>query len=147
MRFLGSSSTIRMFMSSSPEADSRSGRSPDAVRATGKLRIFSSFEAAVFMGVLSWQGGRGQSSAEQPYPHQRQELVGIHRLGDIVARTGVETLLAVTLHCFGGEREYRERAGLRVYADFSDRLVAVHVGHHDVHEDDGEIRCPLNDLN
>jgi hypothetical protein len=45
---------------------------------------------------------------EQPDPQQRQQLFGIHGLGNIIARPGVETLFAVAFHCFRRERNNRE---------------------------------------
>ena len=38
-----------------------------------------------------------------------QQLVGVHRLGDVVRRAGFQTLLAVALHRLGRQREDRQR--------------------------------------
>src|SRR6187397_2911267 len=46
----------------------------------------------------------------EPHPQQRQKLLGIHRLGDVVARAGFDALLAVALHRLGGQRDDRKAA-------------------------------------
>src|SRR5688572_15425354 len=45
------------------------------------------------------------ASAEQPHAHQREQLLGVHWLGDVVAGAGIETLLPVALHGACSESE------------------------------------------
>ena len=79
----------------------------------------------------------------QPDAQQRQQLVGVDRLGDVVARAGLEALLAVALHRLRGQRDHREVLPLGALADAAQRLVAVHLRHHDVHQDDVDVRVLL----
>ena len=66
-------------------------------------------------------------------------MFGVHRLGQILRCACFETLLAVALHRFRGERDDGQAAELRVLPDDLHGFVAVHLGHHDVHQDDGEV--------
>ena len=54
-----------------------------------------------------------RSSAVQPYAQQRQQLLGVDRLRDVVGRAGLQALLAVALHRLGRQRQNRQRAELR----------------------------------
>src|SRR5436190_18835358 len=107
------------------------------VVSTGPGTVGSSLDADMAPRGWSWGliGPRDRvaaASTEEPDPHQRQQLIGVHRLGDVVAGAGVEALLPVSLHRLRGEREDRQRAQARLAADLAHRLVAVHVRHHDV---------------
>src|SRR5579862_4556702 len=86
-------------------------------------------------------------SRVEPHPQQRQQLVGIHRLGDVIRRAGLQTLLAVAFHGLRGERDDRQAAEARILADEPHGFVAVHLRHHDVHQDQREVRRAFDDLN
>src|SRR5258707_15099091 len=79
------------------------------------------------------------SLAEEPYPHKGQELLGVDRFRDVVRGACFQTLLAVALHGFRSERQYRQRAEHGIIADFTHCLVAVHFGHHDFHQNHAQI--------
>ena len=83
---------------------------------------------------------------EQPDAHQRQQLLGVHRLGDVVGGAGVQALLAVAFHRLGGQGQDRQRAELGILADLAHGLVAVHLGHHDVHEHHAQVGSVLDQL-
>ena len=55
-------------------------------------------------------GGSGLGAARrvQPDAQQREQLLGVDRLGDVVGRAGLDALLAVALHRLGGERDDRQ---------------------------------------
>src|SRR5687768_8625014 len=78
-RFRASSSTMRILTTSSAM---QSGLLPFAIFVTFALSI-------------------------KPDAQQRQQLVGVHRLGDVVGGAGLQTLLTIALHGLGGQRENR----------------------------------------
>jgi hypothetical protein len=80
------------------------------------------------------------SSSVQPHAQQGQQLLRFDGLGDVVGGAGLEALLAVALHRLGGQGDDREVGEARVLADLAGGLVAVHLGHHDVHQDDVDVR-------
>src|SRR4030095_9083644 len=69
-------------------------------------------------------------SAVQPHPHQRPQLLGVDRLGDVVRSAAFQALLAVALHRLRGEGDDRQQPELRIAADPPHRLVAVPSPHH-----------------
>src|SRR6267143_4369000 len=85
-------------------------------------------------------------STEQPHSHQRQQLVRVHGLGDVIACAGIETCLAVSRHCLRCECQDRESPGSWVLADIPNCLVPVHIRHHNVHEHDSQIGCSGDDF-
>ena len=48
----------------------------------------------------------------KPDSEQREQLFGVHRLGDIVTRSGLQAPLTIAFHCLGSERENRQGAKL-----------------------------------
>src|SRR2546430_5211609 len=66
--------------------------------------------------------------AVQPRPYQRQQLLGVNRLGDVVRSPRFQALLAVALHGLGGEGDDRQLPELMLAADAAHGLVAVHFG-------------------
>src|SRR5580658_2808145 len=47
----------------------------------------------------------------------REELLQVHRLGDVIGSAGLDTFCAVTLHCLGGKGDDRQRAEPRLLAN------------------------------
>ena len=89
-----------------------------------------------WLAIAYSTGGRGPLLV-QPHAHEREELLEVDRLGDVVRRAGRDRLLAVALHRLRGQGDDREaRANSRHRADRARRLVAVHLGHHHVHQDE-----------
>src|SRR5256885_6439699 len=83
--------------------------------------------------------------AVQPRPYQRQQLLGVHRLGDVVRSPRFQALLAVALHGLGGEGDDRQQPELMLAADAAHGLVAVHFRHHDRSEEHtSELQSPCN---
>src|SRR5262245_63233318 len=72
--------------------------------------------------------------AEEPDAQQRKQLIGVHRLGNIIRCAGFETFLAVAFHGFCRQGEYRQEPVQAVTPDFADGFIAVHLRHHDVHQ-------------
>ena len=62
------------------------------------------------------------------------QLTRIHRLRNVVARAGIETLLSIALHRLCGKCKDRQRAKFGSLSDLTHGFVAVHFRHHDVHE-------------
>src|SRR3954467_5977223 len=69
-------------------------------------------------------------SVVQPHPHQRQQLLDVDRLGDVVRGAGGYAALAVALHGLGRQGDDGERRVLVVGADDARGLVAVEARHH-----------------
>src|SRR5205807_1451661 len=82
----------------------------------------------------------------QPRPYQGQQLLGVHRLGDVVRSPRLEALLAVALHGLGGEGDDRQQPELMLAADAAHGLVAVHFRHHDIHQHQRQILGALDQL-
>src|SRR5258705_4440302 len=76
----------------------------------------------------------------QPDSHQRKKLVGVDRLRDVVGGSRDDRLLAVALHRLRRERDDRKLLERLLGADDPHRLVAVHARHHDVHQDEVDLR-------
>src|SRR5438270_4849970 len=62
----------------------------------------------------------------KPGTEQRQQLLGVHRLGDVVGGAGLQALLAVALHGLRGQRDDGQVLQAVDAADRGHRLVAVH---------------------
>src|SRR5665213_4046565 len=72
----------------------------------------------------------------QPYTYQGQKLLYVERLGDIVIGACGEALFLVIFHGFSGKRNDWKLAPLVAFTDFVHRRDAIHLGHHDVHQDE-----------
>src|ERR1700730_2001650 len=72
----------------------------------------------------------------EPHPQRRQQLVGIDWLRQIVGRPGLQALLAITFHRLRRQCYYRQTPQFWLCANHFDRLITVHLWHHDVHEHD-----------
>src|SRR5688500_1376033 len=67
-------------------------------------------------------------SAGQPHAEQRQELLQIDRLRDVVRRAGLDAFLAVVLHRLGRDRDDGQVPELIEPADDAHGVVAVKLG-------------------
>src|SRR5262249_22193888 len=74
--------------------------------------------------------------AIDPGRHDLQQLVEVDGFRDVVAGTGGEARLPVTGHRLGGQEDHRQLGEAAVAPDHPGGLVAVHVGHHRVHQHD-----------
>ena len=99
------------------------------------------------------QGRRGVArercaagSAMEPDPQQRDQAPDVEGLRDVVRRAGRDALLAVALHRLGGQGDDRQRGVARVGADAPHRLVAVHLRHHHVHQDEVDLGMAVEHL-
>src|SRR5262249_53887501 len=63
--------------------------------------------------------------------------------GHVIGRAGLQALLTVALHRLGGERDDRQQAELVIAADAPHGLVAIHLGHHDIHQHQRQIASAL----
>jgi hypothetical protein len=77
----------------------------------------------------------------QPAFHAVEEFLGVDGLGYVVAGACVDVFFSVALHGAGGYGDYREVGEAGHLADGAGCLVAVHEGHHHVHEDQVDIAC------
>src|SRR6476620_10227311 len=82
----------------------------------------------------------------QPDSHQRKELVGVDRLRYVVGGPRGDRLLAIALHCLRREGDDRQLLERLIAADDPHRLVAVHARHHDVHQDEVDLRMLPQEL-
>src|SRR4051794_41519744 len=80
----------------------------------------------------------------EPDAHEGEELVDIDRLRDVVGGPRGNALLAVPLHRLSSEGHDRKLFKLRHRAHRSRRLVAVHLRHHDVHQDEAYVGVRLD---
>ncbi len=85
-------------------------------------------------------------SSVQPHPQERQQLVCVHGLGDVVRRPGLETFLTIAFHGLRRQGQNGQPAERRMAADFTYCLVTVHLGHHDVYQYQAKVRCLLDQL-
>src|SRR5688572_9885607 len=93
---------------------------PGKTRSSNRVFEGASMEASV--------------SAGQPHAEQRQELLQIDRLRDVVRGAGLDAFLAVVLHRLGGDRDDGQVPELIEPADDPHGVVAVELRHHDVHQ-------------
>src|SRR5713101_2821363 len=77
-----------------------------------------------------------ESLPVQPCAQDGQHLIDVHRLGEVVPGARLERLLPVPLHRLGRHGDDRQVPGAVDLPDRAHRVVAVHVGHHDVDEHD-----------
>jgi hypothetical protein len=93
-------------------------------------------ELLALRGLLGRRALGARDRRAHPLAQHRLELVGRHRLGDVVVHAGLEALLAVALHGARGHRDDRDAAGAArlALADLARRLVAVHPRHLAVHQ-------------
>ena len=87
-----------------------------------------------------------RGSARQPDPQHRQQLLRIHRFGKVVRCTRFQALLAIALHRLGRQSDDRQGSKALIAADRTGRLVSVHLRHHDVHEDEVDVRSAFQDV-
>src|SRR5262245_38695929 len=99
-------SPVRIHLSASlPEATAptlRSGPLSSSCIAS-KLRGSSSTTSTFAFGGLDMGGSGGQS-----HPQQRQQLLHVHGLGNVVGGPGLDALLPIALHRFRGHRDDRQ---------------------------------------
>ena len=76
----------------------------------------------------------------QPRLEGREELGGVDRLRNVVVGAGIDAALALAGRHLAGDGDDRERLELLDRPDGADGLVAVHDRHHDVHQDDVDVR-------
>src|SRR4051812_42989637 len=106
------------------ESSARSRRYPGSPRIASRASRFRGSSSTSRMSI----GGGIVHLAVEPDPQQRQELLGVDRLGDVARATRLEALLPIALHRLGGEGNDRQRAQRGIRADLTHRLVAVHLG-------------------
>jgi hypothetical protein len=103
------------------------------------------------MSCWSSAGGSGCASSLgpahalwSPLFQSASEFRGPYRLAHVIVHASGKTFFAVALHGVGGHRDdvdwaaaFKSRAALLLaQADFRRRFVAVHLGHHAIHEYD-----------
>src|SRR3954471_7840771 len=125
-RFAGWSSTMRMFARGA-------GR-----RASGGFPAVSIVErlGSTWSFLLQELRARLSRLTADPEVNEIEQPLGVDRLGDVVGGACREALLTVFLQRLGGDGDDRLATQGRVGADRADGLVAIHPGHHDVHEDE-----------
>src|SRR5260370_4684053 len=74
--------------------------------------------------VLALEGLIRRGLARQPVPELAHQLLGVHRLGQVVGRAGLDALLPITLHGFGGHPDDRQAPAPPVLAHRPHRLQA-----------------------
>src|SRR6516225_1569745 len=79
-------------------------------------------------------------SAVQPHTDCEKQLFGIDRFGKVVGRAGFEAFFAVALHRLGSQRDDGKPGEQGILPDDANRLVAVHLRHHDIHQNNCDFR-------
>src|SRR5580658_2671403 len=87
-----------------------------------------------------------QESAVQPHVQSREQLLCVNRLGQILGCTCFETSLAIALHCFCSESNNGQPSQCRILANHLHGFIAVHLRHHDIHENNCQVRSGLDGL-
>src|SRR5882762_9499575 len=90
------------------------------------------------MFTRSFDGFAMSSSAStmEPSSQHGEHLFRIHRLRQVIPRPGLDAPFAVALHRLGGHGDDRHAIHSGDLPRFAHQLETVHVGHHDVHEND-----------
>ena len=76
----------------------------------------------------------------QPHAYREQQLLGIDRFGQVVGRAGFKAFFTIAFHRFGSQRDDGKADELRILSDNANRLEAVHLRHHDIHQHDCNFR-------
>ena len=84
------------------------------------------------------RGGR-----RQPWPQGGQELGRVDGLREVVVGPGLDAALAFARHDLAGDGNDGKLGEPPVGPDGADGVVSVHDRHHDVHEDDVDVRRAL----
>src|SRR6202030_3560479 len=77
--------------------------------------------------------------AMQPHPQSGHQLLDVDRFRQVVGSSRVEAFLAISLHGLRRQRQNRQAAMAGIGTNGLDGFVAIHAGHHDIHQDDGDI--------
>src|SRR4051795_10080209 len=121
-------SASRARRASSPDSAVTSRASSGSSTAVRASRVSGRSSTSRTLGRSGTAGGRVMIPASlQPHPHERQELVHVHRLGDVVGGPRGDALLAVALHRLRRERDDRQVLEAARRPDRARRLVAVHL--------------------
>src|SRR5438477_805526 len=86
------------------------------------------------------------SSPVQPAAQHGEQMQAVHRLRQVVPGARGDALLAVALHRLRGHRDDRQVGAAVELADLADGGDAVHLRHHDVHQDDVDVGIVLHDV-
>src|SRR6266508_4140977 len=78
---------------------------------------------AVPSRVSAW--ARATALPVEPDPHQRQELLGIDRLRNVIRRAGFDALFPIAFHRLRSQRDDRKLRKFLLLPDLANRLVAV----------------------
>src|SRR5678815_4054339 len=122
------------FSASDPERTS-TRFCPSSSRIVRKTSSFSGRSSTIRMLVLSMQ----------PPSQDGEQVLAIDRLRQIIPRARGDALLAVPLHGLRRHGDDRQLAAARQLLDLADGGDAVHLGHHDVHQDHVELGIALDD--
>jgi hypothetical protein len=66
-------------------------------------------------------------------------LLSVYRFRQVFRCAGFQTFFTIPFHCLGGECDDRHTAERSILPDHLHRFVAVHFGHHNIHEHDGHV--------
>jgi dihydrolipoamide dehydrogenase len=130
-------------------SDCRSGRGDGVQGGERGYRAHLPSASVAVGGDARGGAGGGQARAEylnaprHPHAQQRVKPVDVDRLCQIIARARRETLLLIVLHRLRRDRDDRQLPETRVLADAPRRFESVHAGHHHVHQDDVDVRMPV----
>src|SRR5580658_9716097 len=135
-----------------PPRSSRKGRLPGTLstrRRADRRGGGSERRAGAAQGIRL--GGPDHSVAvssrciRQPGADGRQEFRGVHRLGYVVVRSGVQAALSLSVYHLAGDGDDREPREALLGPYGAHRVIAIHDRHHDVHEDHVRVDCVLKE--
>src|SRR5262249_9710956 len=143
-------STATMFSPSSASTDSTAIRwagASSTMRMSTRLRApRAPIPPTSSSGLIASASRVVSQLANQPRPQHRDELLGVDRLGHIIPCPRLDALLTIALHRLGGDRDDRDVLESRIPPDLPRGLHAVHLRHHDVHQDHVDVGAGLQRL-
>ena len=142
-RITAKSCVSTRFSASSPDAavtiscPSSSSTSRSARSLSGRSSTIEDAGAVGSRGVPAAVARRRRLGRHrgQPCPQHADHQLGVDRLRQVVPRARLHALLAVALHRLRGHGDDRHVLARGHLADLADRVDAVHLRHHDVHQD------------
>src|ERR1700734_1801130 len=76
----------------------------------------------------------------EPHSQRREELLGIDGFRQILGSPSLKTLLTISFHCLRREGNNWQSPERSVLPNHLHSLIAIHFRHHDIHEDDRDVR-------
>jgi hypothetical protein len=76
----------------------------------------------------------------EPHAQGGEKLLRVYRLGEIVHSASLQAFFALALHRFCRQSDDGQLSALALFPDRLHRLIAIHLWHHNVHQNNCDLR-------